>query len=60
MFSQTLIEFVDVVLVTIKKTMLKKLNLPLLRPSMWNGRVLGPLLECVRAIVHNVLVLTLY
>ena len=40
--------------------MLKKLYLTLLRPSMWSGHVLGPLLDCVRAIVHNVLVLTLY
>ena len=38
--------------------MLKKLNLTLLRPSMWSGRVLGPLLDWVRAIVRNVLVLT--
>ena len=42
------------------KTMLKKLYLTLLRPSMWSGRVLGPLLDCVRAIVHNILVLTLH
>ena len=42
------------------KTMLKKLCLTLLRPSMWSGHVLGPLLECVCAIVHNILILTLY
>ena len=39
---------------------LKKLYLTRVRPSMWRGRVLDPLLDCVRAIVHNILVLSLY
>ena len=41
-------------------TMLKKLYLTLLRPSMWSGRVLGPLLDCVHAIVHNLLELIIH
>ena len=42
------------------KIMLKKLYLTLLRPSMWSGRVLGPLLDCVHAIAHDILVLILH
>ena len=42
------------------KTMSKKLYLTLLRPSMWSGRVLGPPLDCVHAIVDNILALILH
>ena len=48
------------VLWTPSKIMLEKHYLTFLKLSMWSGRVLGLLSDCVRAIIHNIFALTLY
>ena len=55
--SVTLRPRLSLVVCKLFKAMLKKLHLTLSRPSMWSACVRGPLLECVRAIAHNILVL---